>query len=248
MNSVDPRLKKLGESLQDSTNGSEFKEKQINKKTVFALWPKSTFDSIKDNPSFYEQQVAKIPRLTLTQFNESLIKRKVPQEIVKNIALVDIDFRGYNNKIYHGQIIIHKDLVSSISKIFQRILLETDFPITSLIPLSLFDWNDLTSIKYNNSGAFNWRKVAGSGEISDHAIGCAIDINPLQNPWKRKGFVSHKHDVLKRGSLHSHSSVVKIFKEGGWKWGGDWKNSKDWQHFYRPEISCKYFGKEEVIE
>ena len=79
----------------------------------------------------------------------------VPKEIVINIAIVDIDYRGYNNKIYHDQIIRHKDLVSSISKIFQRILLETDFPITSLIPLSMFNWNDLTSIKYNNSGAFN---------------------------------------------------------------------------------------------
>jgi len=248
MNRVDPRLKKLGESLQKINNETETKSKQITSKTILKLWPKATIEKIEDNCLFYEQQVAKIPRLTLAQFSKSLKRKNVPQEIIKNISLIDVDYRGYNNKIYHGQIIIHKDLVSSISEIFKRILTETDFPITSLIPLSMFDWNDLTSIRYNNSGAFNWRKVADSDEISDHAMGCAIDVNPLQNPWKRKGFISHKHDVHRKGSLHSHSPVVKIFKENGWKWGGDWKKSKDWQHFYRPEISYKYFGKEEVIE
>jgi hypothetical protein len=41
---------------------------------------------------------------------------------------------------------------------------------------------------------------------------------------------------------------VKIFKEEGWKWGWDWENSKDWQHFYYPDITLKYFGKKEVPE
>jgi len=42
--------------------------------------------------------------------------------------------------------------------------------------------------------------------------------------------------------------VVNIFKKEGWKWGGDWKHSKDWMHFFRPEIPFKYYGKIEVIE
>ena len=44
------------------------------------------------------------------------------------------------------------------------------------------------------------------------------------------------------------SGLSEIFKEEGWKWGGDWKRSKDWMHFYRPEVPYNYCGKIEVEE
>ena len=113
----------------------------------------------------------------------------------------------------------------------------------------MFNWN--SSSKYNNSGAFDWRLVLNSDEISDHSFGAAIDINPVLNPWVREGSINSPnfpYDKNKRGTLHANSDVVKIFKEEGWRWGGDWKNSKDWMHFYRPEIAYKYYGKVEVEE
>ncbi len=242
MKKIDPRLGKLISILRKVAN----EEKTRAMQTVLSLWPQYTLEEIRDNPSIYKKSITAPPLMTSAEFINSLKSKNVPQEIIDNLALLDIEYRGFNSKIYHGQIIIHKDLKHSISKIFDRILLETDFPLTSVIPISMFDWN--SSAKFNNSGAFDWRFVSNSDEVSEHAFGAAIDINPLINPWVREGSINPRYNINSRGTLHPNSDVVKIFKEEGWKWGGDWKNSKDWQHFYCPEIPYKYFGKEEAIE
>jgi len=184
--------------------------------------------------------------MTPEEFLTSLKNKKVPPEIIEMLVLVDVDYRGFNGEIYKGQVAIHKDLESSITKVFQKILSETDFPMTSVSPLSMFNWD--SSAKNNNSGAFDPRLVANSDEISDHAFGAAIDINPLLNPWVQEGSENPLYNPTKGGMLDKYSKVVKIFEEEGWKWGGNWENSKDWQHFYRPEIPYKYYGKEEVKE
>jgi D-alanyl-D-alanine carboxypeptidase len=35
------------------------------------------------------------------------------------------------------------------------------------------------------------------------------------------------------GMILRNSVIVKAFKAKGWKWGGDWKTIKDYQHFSR---------------
>ena len=113
--------------------------------------------------------------------------------------------------------------------------------MTCVSPLSMFNWN--SSSKNNNSGAFDPRLVSNSNEISDHAFGAAIDINPILNPWVQKDSENPSYNPSKRGTLDAYSDVVKIFEEEGWKWGGNWENSKDWQHFidqkFRINITVK---------
>jgi len=253
MSEIDHRLEKLTITLEKSLKILEIMKTQTNN-SVLNLWPSHTVEEVLQNPLFYEQPITQPPTMTSYQFLESLKNKNVPQEIIENISLVNVNYRGFNNEIYQGQIIIHKDLVSSIKKVFKRILLETNFPMTSVFPISMFNWN--SSSKYNNSGAFDWRFVLNSDEISDHSFGAAIDINPVLNPWKNESTINDSrirksfcYDPNKRGTLYANSDVVKIFKEEGWKWGVvDWKNSKDWMHFYRPEIAYKYYGKVEVEE
>ena len=248
MKQTDPRLARLKKILKDSINLSRTKI-QANNNSVLNLWPSHTIEEVMKNPLFYEQPITQPTIMTSRQFLESFKSKNVPQEIIENISLVKVDYRGFNAEIYHGQIIIHNDLVSSIKKIFKRILLETDFPMTSVFPISMF--NRHTSSILNNCGAFDWRFVMDNNELSDHSFGAAIDINPILNPWVRKGknnSPNFPYDPSKRGTLHANSDVVKIFKEEGWTWGGDLKRSKDWMHFYRPEIPYKYYGKIEVEE
>ena len=122
--------------------------------------------------------------------------------------------------------------------------------MTSVVPIDQFKWSH--SLRFNNTAAFDWRLVSDGRkaqvEVSDHAFGTAIDINPLINPWVREGLPSRLYDPRVRGSLHSDSHVVTIFR---WEWGGNekkWKSSKDWQHFYRAEIPLNEYGKIEVVE
>ncbi len=248
MNEMNLRLKQLEIKLKDSTKKSKTKDLQT-KNIALKLWPSRTLKEILENPLNYKQPIIQPRLMTQKEFLDSLREKKVPQEIIDQIELVNVDYRGFNNQIYPGQIIINKYLVSSIKRIFKRILLETDFPMTSIFPISMFNWN--TSSRLNNCGAFDWRFVENSNEISDHAFGAAIDINSVLNPFIKKGLPNspnYPRDLSKKGTLQADSEIVKIFKEEGWKWGGDWKNSQDWMHFYRPEIAYKYYGKVEVEE
>ena len=184
INKIDPRLKKLRIILKDSLKFSGAKQIQADSNSVLDLWSAHAAEEILRNPLFYEQPIIQPSIITSHQLLESLKNKNVPQEIIKNISLVNVDYRGFNDKTYQGQIVIHKDLVSSIKKVFKRILLETNFPITSIFPTSIFNWN--TFSKFNNCEAFDWRFVLNSDEISDHSFGAAIDINPVLNPWKNE--------------------------------------------------------------
>ena len=186
--------------------------------------------------------------LSRDEFESTLQEYKVPQEVIEKIELVNIEFRGFDNKIHQGQIAVHKKLKHSIKKIFMRIKNETDFPFSSVDLMDRFDWNDHTSIAHNNTSGFNWRFVFGTMEISDHAVGGAIDINSYLNPWVKDGIITRPYNPKAPGTLHASSVVVQIFKDEGWSWGGDWKKSKDWQHFYRPDIPYEEFGKAETAE
>lgn len=249
MKNIDTRLEKFTIALEWSLKEAETKVIQTSNGEVLNLWPPYTLKKVLENPLFYEQPITQPAIINSEQFSNSLKSKNVHPEIIDNLSLINIDYRGFDNQIYHGQIIIHKDLEPSIIKIFKSIHSETNFPITSVFPISMFNWN--SSSELNNSGAFDWRFMENSDEISDHSFGAAIDINPVLNPWVRKDKLNspnHPYNPSKRGTLNGNSDVVKIFKEEGWKWGGDWENSKDWMHFYRPEISFKYYGKKEVKE
>ena len=92
----------------------------------------------------------------------------------------------------------------------------------------------------NNTSAFNYRLLEDSTELSWHAFGIAIDINPLYNPYilGNKIYPSTAKDYTNRnqnfkGKIDHNDLAYKLFTEQGWKWGGDFQNSKDYQHFYK---------------
>ncbi|MGH7791446.1 MAG: M15 family metallopeptidase [Thermodesulfobacteriota bacterium] len=67
-------------------------------------------------------------------------------------------------------------------------------------------------------GCYNYRPKRTSGKLSTHSWGIGIDLNPETNPQGRPGDM--------------HPGVVEIFREFGFKWGGDWSGkSKDPMHF-----------------
>lgn len=66
------------------------------------------------------------------------------------------------------------------------------------------------------------------GGSSFHNYGLAIDICFL---WKQ-GDSSYKYDEQKSWLIGPNfMKIVKVFKDAGYKWGGDWKSIKDNPHF-----------------
>jgi len=94
----------------------------------------------------------------------------------------------------------------------------------------------------NNTSAFNYRNATGSSNLSRHAYGMAIDLNPQQNPylWKSGNRYKYAHDnaasFIDRKMDDPHIIVkgdicYEIFKKYGFSWGGEWTNPIDYQHF-----------------
>jgi hypothetical protein len=168
------------------------------------------------------------------------LRKYAPEEFKKRQSIVDVLYYSFDGKVHRGQIVVENRLVPDIQKVFS-VILDTRFPVQSVIPISddrfykNGKWNeDDQSMMANNTSGFNYRTATRSKKLSMHAYGYAIDINPLQNPYIKKKLVlppGAVYDVSKPGTLAWYSPVVKAFKRLGWKWGGDWKTLKDYQHF-----------------
>ena len=166
-------------------------------------------------------------------FNEIFSGSKIPEDIKKDLKLISVEYFSFDDKLHRGQILIHKDLASNVIEIF-KVIKEKKFPIGKVIPIIKYNWSDENSMTDNNTSAFNYRYVKGTSQLSSHALGRAIDINPKLNP-QIKGEnnipANSKYDVTITGTITANSFIVKEFNKRGWQWGGLWKRNKDYQHF-----------------
>ncbi len=162
----------------------------------------------------------------------ALNNRTFPSSIVAKQEVVTVRYYGFDNKLHQGQIVVDKRLSTEIKLIFQEI--ETaKFPIKKVVPIVKYDWSDSKSISDNNTSAFNYRFVDGTNKLSDHAFGQAVDINPYLNPYVLPGKKTRPYNPKTPGTITKSTIVYKAFIKRGWQWGGDWKNGKDYQHFYK---------------
>lgn len=71
-------------------------------------------------------------------------------------------------------------------------IIKTKIPIERMQLVDYYDADDFLSIEHNNTFAFNYRESTdGSGRLSKHALGCAIDINPQINPYVNSNGMEH---------------------------------------------------------
>lgn len=165
----------------------------------------------------------------------------------KDLRYLKIAYIDFSGKSKMGEIIVHKDVAEDVTQIFEMLYIEK-YPIRKMHLVSDYAGNDYQSIEADNTSAFNCRPVTGNkNKWSNHAYGKAIDINPIENPYvSRKGTSSHKksapflpskrvhkndESAVYRAVLIKEDKVVKVFKNFGWRWGGDWRYVKDYQHF-----------------
>lgn len=166
-------------------------------------------------------------------FKEAFGTQAIPTKIKEQLCVINVRYYSLDGKIHQGRLIIHKELKEDINSIFSEIL-NSKFPIAKVIPISKYKYSDYDSMKANNTSGFNYRVIEGTKKLSNHALGRAIDINPFLNPAIRKGKVVPEgatYNPKAVGTITEDGIVVTAFKKRGWKWGGEWKNQKDYQHF-----------------
>lgn len=158
----------------------------------------------------------------------------------KDLRYVQVLHYNAEGEELQGEIVCHKDIADDLVEIFRE-LHRSRYPIERIRLIDHYGADDTRSMRANNSSAFNYRVVAGTKVLSKHSYGKAIDINPLYNPFvKRNGKVEpaeagryanrtarFKYKIT-RGNL-----CYRLFKRHGFTWGGDWRYSKDYQHFER---------------
>jgi hypothetical protein len=132
----------------------------------------------------------------------------------------------------------HERLVEPLARVEQRIneLEKTDAEITA--------WKkSLESIS-----AWNWRNIAGSSNRSLHAYGIAIDLLMKLQRGKEtywlwtQGKGLNWRTIPEEDKLNPPRSVIRIFEDEGFIWGGKWP-WYDTMHFeYRPELILLSFA------
>ena len=164
---------------------------------------------------------------------------RVRRSDLRYLRLSYTDFEGHEHL---GEMVCHRSVASDLLYVF-RCLYEAHYPIASIRLIDDFGADDETSMRANNTSCFCYREVAGSRKLSRHAMGMAIDLNPLQNPCVRTrkdgSYVlqpSTAYAYMDRSRDFAHKIdrqdlAYRLFTSRGFRWGGSWRTVLDYQHF-----------------
>ena len=173
--------------------------------------------------------------LTLEEVLRNRQTLPAPQEVLDKQRIIDVSYYSFDGLLDQGQIVVDVDLVTDVKEAFDLIK-NTKFPVKSVMPFVdrrlMSEIEKTTSM--NNSSAFNYRLIAGTNKLSNHAFGRAFDINPQLNPLIKGNEIqssTSKYDTKVPGTIGGNEEFVAYLKKHGWEWGGDWTDFKDYMHF-----------------
>ena len=148
----------------------------------------------------------------------------------------------YDNQMHVGEMIVNKQIAECVARILRQ-LFDAKYPIQRMLLPDVYDADDETQMRDNNSSCFCYRNIAGSANLSKHARGLAIDINTLYNPYYKvrddgtlfiqpataEAYCNRDWDFPYK--IDHDDLCFRLFTEAGFDWGGDWTTRKDYQHF-----------------
>ena len=136
---------------------------------------------------------------------------------------------------------VNKRIAEDVLDIFKE-LYKAGYQIEKVRLIDEYNAQDELSMRDNNSSAFNFRYISYSTTLSKHAMGLAVDINTLYNPYIKQ--VDGRLNIEPANAVQyvdrnrqfphkiDHDDLCyKLFTKHGFEWGGDWEDSKDYQHF-----------------
>ena len=193
--------------------------------------------SVEDSLKFCQEEItdAVFSRMMGKSYKEECT---TPREELRYLRVLHYNKVGEE---LQGELVCHKDIANDLLAIFRE-LYQAKYPIERMVLIDEYDADDEASMRANNTSAFNFRKASGMRTLSKHSTGMAIDINPLYNPLvkHREGrtrvYPSNATPYIDRSQDFPYKIVkgdlcYRLFKKYGFSWGGDWKSSKDYQHF-----------------
>lgn len=185
--------------------------------------------------------------ITGCSFPDTTDELAISYDDLAYLHVIHYDFEG---NLAEGELICNVAIAEDLKDIFYELYLN-EYRIESIELIEKYDGDDTKSMEANNTSCFNYRVVEGSKNLSKHAYGLALDINPFYNPYityNKDGSIN----ISPQGSepyadrtadfpykIDENDLCYKLFKEHGFVWGGDWNSCKDYQHFQKIQISSK---------
>lgn len=158
---------------------------------------------------------------------------------LRYVRVLHVDAQG---SAHVGELVVNVAVADEVVDIFRQ-LYDARYPIKKMHLVDDYGADDFASCTDGNTSAFNYRTIAGSTQLSNHALGLAIDINTFENPYciPSSGYVfppeaEHyaNRDLDEPYMTHPGDACYNLFAAYGWSWGGDWESPKDYQHFEKP--------------
>lgn len=212
--------------------------------------PAEEFDTMEQHPNrvtyeegFYYEPLTESVKQRITGISYPESGCTVPYEDLNYVGLMYIDFEGQEQT---GELICNKAIAQDMVEIFHE-LYRNDYRLESVRLIDEYDGDDTASMAENNTSCFNYRVVDGTSNLSKHAYGLAIDVNPYYNPY----VIFHRNEdgsdyISPPGSeiyadrsqsfaykIDENDLCYRLFTEHGFTWGGSWNSTKDYQHFQK---------------
>ena len=160
---------------------------------------------------------------------------------LRYVHIIHYDFDG---NLAEGELICHNFIAEDLLEIFYDLYV-SEYQIEKVTLIENYNGDDTASMADNNTSCFNYRVVDGTKSLSKHALGLAVDINPLYNPYIRYDKKGGQTVSPVEGEAYADRTVsfpykidpddlcYRLFAEHGFTWGGNWNSSKDYQHFQK---------------
>ncbi len=148
----------------------------------------------------------------------------------------------YDKQTHVGEMIVNKEIADRVVGILRQ-LYDAKYPIQRMLLPDVYDADDETQMRDNNSSCFCYRAISGTTKLSKHARGLAVDINTLYNPYYKDRADGSRYiqpataaDYCDRTwdfpyKIDHDDLCFRLFTAAGFEWGGDWTSCKDFQHF-----------------
>ena len=148
----------------------------------------------------------------------------------------------YDNQMHVGEMVCNVQIADRLVSILRQ-LFDAKYPIQRMLLPDVYNADDETQMRDNNSSCFCYRNIAATNNLSKHARGLAVDINTLYNPYIKtladgtlliepatgEPYCDRSWDFPYK--ITHDDLCFKLFTAAGFEWGGDWTNRKDYQHF-----------------
>lgn len=191
---------------------------------------------------YYEPLSDRLRRyITGVSYPQEAEDAAISYEELRYLHIRHIDFDGNPAE---GELICNEAIAQDLVEIFYE-LYRNEYALEKVRLIDEYDGDDDASMEDNNTSCFNYRVIAGSDKLSKHALGLAVDINPLYNP--QLTYQKDGSTLIAPASAQPYSDrtvsfaykiddtdlCYKLFLQHGFTWGGNWNSSKDYQHFQK---------------